>query len=201
MKTSNEINEIATALSTAQGHMTGAKKESVNPFFKANYSSLADIMQAISKPFFDNGLSFVQAAETEGGMIAVTTRIMHKSGQWIESLTMLPPVKTDPQAYGSAITYAKRYGLQALAGVPSIDDDAQFASASVQNKAQEKQKVNDKHFHDIKDRMTLLLGAVKIEFIDYYNGLTDNERDACWPLLDKKMQEVALKMFKSIEDK
>jgi hypothetical protein len=127
MKTSELINELATALSKAQSVMTGAKKGSDNPFFKSKYSDLSEVMEAISEPFADNGLCFVQGAEFEDGRVAVTTRIMHTSGQWIEAVTALPPTKNDAQGYGSAISYAKRYGLQALAGVPSVDDDGQDA--------------------------------------------------------------------------
>lgn len=135
MKTSETIEALAAALSKAQAQMTGAKKGSDNPFFKSKYSDLSEVTQAISKPFADNELSFVQGAEFEDGRVAVTTRIMHSSGQWIEATTCLPPTKADAQGYGSAITYAKRYGLQALAGVPSVDDDgndaAKFAAPEV----------------------------------------------------------------------
>ena len=130
MKTSESLKEIAKALNKAQSEMGGATKDAKNPFFKSNYSDLASIMQAIAIPFADNGLSFVQGAEFENDLISVATRVMHISGEWIEATTQLPAVKRDPQAYGSALTYAKRYGLQALAGVPSVDDDAQYASAS-----------------------------------------------------------------------
>ena len=64
-------------------------------------------------------------------MISITTRIMHKSGEWIEATTLLPIVKNDPQAFGSAFTYGRRYGLQALAGLPSVDDDAQSATIAM----------------------------------------------------------------------
>lgn len=127
MKTSETIEALAAALSKAQAQMTGAKKGSDNPFFKSKYSDLSEVTEAISKPFADNELSFVQGAEFEDGRVAVTTRIMHSSGQWIEATTCLPPTKADAQGYGSAITYAKRYGLQALAGVPSVDDDGNDA--------------------------------------------------------------------------
>ena len=141
MKTSESINEIATALSKAQGDMTGAKKGTDNTFLKSKYSDLSQVIEAISKPFEGNGLSFVQGAEFEDGRVAVTTRIMHTSGQWIEATTSLPPTKNDAQGYGSAITYAKRYGLQALAGVPSVDDDGNDAvKHSTDNPAQAKPK-------------------------------------------------------------
>ena len=130
MKTSEQINELATALNKAQANMTGAVKTAKNPFFKSTYSDLASVIEAISKPFPDNGLCFIQAAEEQDQSIAVTTRIMHTSGQWIEAVTTLPPAKYDPQGYGSALTYARRYGLQALSGVPSVDDDGQASMQS-----------------------------------------------------------------------
>ena len=133
MKTSEQINEIAAALSKAQAEMTGAKKAANNPFFKSKYSDLSEVMAAISTPIAEHDLSFVQGAEFTEGNISVKTRIMHSSGQWIESNTVLPPTKNDAQGYGSAITYAKRYGLQALAGVPSVDDDG---NAAVTHKAE-----------------------------------------------------------------
>ena len=127
MKTSEHINELATALNKAQSEMTGAKKSSKNPFFKSNYSDLSSVMSAISIPFANNGLSFIQSPEFNDNKIEVITRIMHNSGQWMEGACTLPPTKNDAQGYGSAITYAKRYGLQAMAGVPSVDDDGQEA--------------------------------------------------------------------------
>lgn len=127
MKTSEEIHEIASALNEAQSVMTCAVKGSKNPFFKSSYADLAAVMQAISKPFAENDLSFVQSPGFDGKNVTVTTRIMHSSGQWIEGTCVLPPTKNDAQGYGSAITYAKRYGLQAMAGVPSADDDGNAA--------------------------------------------------------------------------
>lgn len=127
MRTSENITELATALSKAQSDMTGAKKSSKNPFFKSNYSDLAGVCEAISKPFSDNGLSYTQSPEFNENYITVVTRIMHSSGQWIEGTVQLPPTKNDAQGYGSAITYGRRYGLQAMAGVPSVDDDGQDA--------------------------------------------------------------------------
>jgi len=53
---------------------------------------------------------------------------MHNSGQWLSSELLLKPVKADPQAAGSCLTYARRYALQAIAGIPSEDDDGNAAS-------------------------------------------------------------------------
>jgi hypothetical protein len=141
MKTSTEINEISAALALAQSEMTGAKKSAANPFFKSSYSDLSSVVEAISKPFSAHDIAFFQSVSTtETGMISVVTRLMHKSGQWIESdPLLLPPVKNDPQAFGSAVTYGKRYSLQAAAGVPSVDDDGNAATQAV---APKKKNVN-----------------------------------------------------------
>jgi len=121
MRTSESIAALADALGKAQSEMTGAKKSADNPFFKSKYSDLTAVMDAISKPFALHGLSFVQSPGFADGNICVTTRIMHSSGEWIEGDCILPPTKADAQGYGSAITYGRRYGLQAMAGVPSVD--------------------------------------------------------------------------------
>ena len=101
MNTSEQINELATALSKAQSQMTGAKKSAKNPFFKSNYSDLASVCEAISEPFSDNGLSYIQSPEFNENYITVVTRIMHSSGQWIEGTVQLPPTKNDAQGSGS----------------------------------------------------------------------------------------------------
>ena len=126
MKTSEHIIELATALSKAQSEMTGAKKSSKG-HFSNNYSDLASVCAAISEPFANHELSYVQSPEFNDQYIQVVTRIMHSSGQWIEGVVTLPPTKNDAQGYGSAITYGRRYGLQAMAGIPSVDDDGQAA--------------------------------------------------------------------------
>ena len=127
MKTSESIELIATAIGLAQKDMGGAVKGSDNPFFKSTYANLSDVMQVIKKPFAENGLSYVQFPLSNENGAGVTTRLMHKSGQWLEQDFVLPMVKKDPQAGGSCVTYARRYALAAMAGVPQVDDDAESA--------------------------------------------------------------------------
>lgn len=129
MNSSEMVNELAGALAKAQGQMEAAKKSSANPFFKSKYADLAAVIDAVRKPFSDNGLSYVQGTEIDDtDAIIVVTRLMHASGQWIESRLKMKPVKADPQGIGSAITYARRYALQSIAGVPAEDDDGNAAS-------------------------------------------------------------------------
>ena len=129
MNKSENLNELATALCKAQNEMGGAVKDAKNPFFKSSYADLTSVIKAIKEPFNKDGLSDVQLPTTsDGGKgIGVKTILMHTSGQFIESEFYLPITKADPQAGGSAITYARRYALQAMAGIPTADDDAEAA--------------------------------------------------------------------------
>jgi hypothetical protein len=130
MKTSEQINDLCTALSKAQGIMAVAKFDSVNPFFSdakagkiAKYASLAQVWEVARKPLTDNGLSVIQPVEEHEHGIMVTTRLLHVSGQWIESSITMPLDKRTSQAVGSAISYGRRYSLAAMVGVVADDDD------------------------------------------------------------------------------
>ena len=125
---SEAINELAGALAKAQGEMKLALRDATNPFFKSTYADLASVVETIRGPFSANGLAYVQLPEAcEGEAVAVTTLLMHSSGQWVSSRTVVPVSKADAQGYGSALTYARRYGLQAIAGVAAEDDDGNRA--------------------------------------------------------------------------
>lgn len=127
MKSSESINELATALCAAQSQMGGAVKDSANPFFKSSYADLTSVIKAIKQPFADNGLSYTQFPVSNENGMGVCTRLMHVSGQWLEGQFTLPVVKRDPQAASSSLTYARRVSLSAIAGIPTADDDAESA--------------------------------------------------------------------------
>ena len=127
MKSSESLEKLRLALCAAQGEMGGAVKGSANPFFKSSYADLTSVIKAIKEPCFKHGLSYIQLPHRDGNSIGVVTRLLHTSGQWIEHEFTLPMVKGDPQAAGSAISYARRYALQALFSIPSVDDDSESA--------------------------------------------------------------------------
>lgn len=128
MKSSQEINELAAALAKAQGEMGAAIKGAANPFFSSKYADVGSVIKALKEPFANNGLSFVQFPLRKENTAGVTTRLMHASGQWLEDKYTLPIGKFDSQGVGSCITYARRYALQAIAGIPAADDDGNAAS-------------------------------------------------------------------------
>ena len=127
MKTSNEINEIATALAAAQAEIQYPAKTADNPFFKSKYADLAEVLSVVRPAFSKHALSVVQMPYTsDDGSIGVTTMISHKSGQWMEGQLELPlqVAKNINQDAGTAITYMRRYALAAAAGVAQEDLDA-----------------------------------------------------------------------------
>jgi hypothetical protein len=129
LRTSEACSEIYAALAAAQGEMHAAPKDSANPFFKSKYADLASVIDAIRAPFAKFKLCVIQAPKYDSKLVTVTTRIGHASGQWLECELSLAPVKHDPQAIGSAITYGRRYTLQPMTGVAAEDDDGNAASA------------------------------------------------------------------------
>jgi hypothetical protein len=128
LKTSDHIDKLAAALVKAQSVMRGAKKDSENKHFKANYASLESVIDTARGPLNDNGLAFVQGpGDLSGNVLAVTTMLVHASGQWVSSTVSVPVQQMNPQGIGSAITYACRYSLMAMLGLPPVDDDAEAA--------------------------------------------------------------------------
>jgi hypothetical protein len=120
MNKSESIKNIAGALVKFQASVSKVAKEANNPFFKSKYASLANILDTIQKPLSECGLAISQFPDGN----ALTTIILHAdSGEWMESSYVMPVAKqNDPQAMGSAITYARRQSIGSILNL-NIDDD------------------------------------------------------------------------------
>lgn len=131
MKTSENIQELATALLTFHSKVGKIKKDAKNPFFKSNYASLSHILEEIAEPLQDAGLVITQFPDASG----LTTILLHaKSGQYMQATYEMPVAKAnDPQALGSAISYARRYAVSSILSLQIDDDDAERAMKEVRN--------------------------------------------------------------------
>ena len=138
LTTSEQINEIAAALAKAQSGMDNAEKGRSNPAFKSKYADLASVRDAVIGPLTAAGIAVLQAPSTTAEGVVVETRFVHGSGQWLSCSVGATPRAYDPQSVGSAITYLRRYGLMALAGIAPEDDDGN--AASVQTAPQRRQE-------------------------------------------------------------
>ncbi len=177
MNTSEHVNELMTALADAQGEIGGAVKDSTNPHFRSSYSDLASVISAIRAPFAKHGLCYIQGpGQLVDGVVLVTTRIGHRSGQWIETTAHIPiGQKVNAQTYGSCVTYGRRYSLQSLAGVPSIDDDG---NATALEAPQSPPMLTEMQVASLKGLLGKLPLETTMAFLKAYKAPTVEELDA-----------------------
>lgn len=129
MKSSDTLAAISPALVAALAEMRGVAKDSKNPHFKNDYASLEAVIETARPVLANYGLAFMQGLGAfSGNAMTVSTRIIHTSGEWIESDFQMPVGKADPQGTASASTYARRYSLMGILGLPAVDDDGEAAT-------------------------------------------------------------------------
>ncbi len=159
---SQDITKLAKALLSVQKTLQPATKDAVNPFAKNKYASLNSVMEVCREPLLSNGIwlcqypvpveNAVQSEFGQGYSLGLVTKLTHaESGQWQSSLTVIPLSKADPQAMGSAITYARRYSLSAMLGIVTEEDtdgispkQNQQAKRSSQAQTSQKKQVSNK---------------------------------------------------------
>jgi hypothetical protein len=120
---------IASALSAAQMEMGKALKQANNPHFRSKYADLGNVMDACLPALNKNGIAVVQpTTDDDTGRYVKTILIHGETGETLECRVPLIVSKNDMQGYGSAVTYARRYGLMAMAGIAPEDDDGNAAA-------------------------------------------------------------------------
>lgn len=150
LRLSESVGQIACSLAAAQGEFTNPLKDKTARVkmknggeYSFNYADLASVFDAVRLPLSKYSLALVQAPRIEYlsdnvALVTVTTRLIHSSGEWLECDVTMGAEEQRPQVVSSAITYAKRYGLQALLGVVADEDDD--GNAATGNTAQINQR-------------------------------------------------------------
>jgi hypothetical protein len=124
-----KMEKIAPAFIKAKRAFAPALKTSTNPHFKSKYADLAGCMEAVSDALLDNGIAVYQETFQDDSGVTVETVFLHESGEAIRCGKLhVPAAKQDPQGYGSALTYCRRYSLMAACGIAPEDDDGNAAS-------------------------------------------------------------------------
>jgi len=130
MNRSEQINELAGAFYKAQDAFRAVPKRGKGQVGQARttYATLDDVIDTVRRPLAQNALSFTQMLDADDNGPALTTMLMHESGQWIASSTPLDAMDGNRgtnamQAFGSTLTYLKRYALSAMLGVTTDEDD------------------------------------------------------------------------------
>lgn len=164
---SENINELFTALSKAQGELKNADKRSVNPHYKSKYADLSEFIDASREPLSKYNLAVTQTmGKDDQGTLSLFTTLGHSSGQWIRS--SFPLICKDDkniQSWGSSITYIRRYCLGAIIGIApdEPDDDGQKAISPPEKKKQILQPRVD----HIVDNNEMIDNTPKEEFVKY----------------------------------
>lgn len=144
---SEPCNDLIAALVKAQAKITNPPRSRevvvrtrTGPGYSFKYAPLDTIIEHVRKPLTENGLWFIQTLQQDNGKYRLCTHLFHSSGQYVRSET---PVLTEGggnQAFGSALTYMRRYSLEAILGLAAQDDDDSH------------QSVDDKDVDKITDR-------------------------------------------------
>lgn len=129
VRRSDGIAKLAAAMVAVQGEIANPPKNKQNPHLKNWYADLVSVREAVLPVFARHKIAVTQLPCELDGEPAMTTLVMHESGEWIETTAKIRPGKTDPQSVGSAQSYARRYALMAIAGVMGDDDDDGHAAS------------------------------------------------------------------------
>lgn len=128
MKTSESIGTIAALLLKAQMSMGDAKKGASNPFYSSTYADLNSIREVAGPVLNALEITILQPTVVIDGKNYVETVLLHSSGEFVSAQTAIINDKGTAQAEGSGLSYARRYGLQALLNIGAVDDDAETAT-------------------------------------------------------------------------
>lgn len=142
MNSSESIKNLTKALLKAQTQMGAAVKGAKNPFFKSTYADLPTVMEVVKGPLNEAGVLVLQPACFKDGKNFITTTLIHaETGEWTSSDTeVICSKQNDPQAFGAAQTYARRFGLQSMLFIPAEDDDGNFASGRTSKQEDKKEE-------------------------------------------------------------
>lgn len=187
-------NELAKAFVKAQKNFAPALKTSTNPHFKSKYVDLAGCVEAVIDALNANGIALLQNTHESDNGVIVETVFLHESGETLSCGKLhVPAGKQDPQGYGSALTYARRYSLMAACGIAPEDDDGNAASKRViapVKAAMQSVKINDEDMEWLRSLASDLVQMVETENKPaaaydhmHHQKLDSDQRVALWDIL------------------
>ena len=194
------MKNIYAAFVKAQRGFAPALKTSTNPHFRSKYVSLDGCIEAVVDALNDAGIGLVQRTSEDSTGVTVETVFVHESGEMMECGKLhVPAAKQDPQGYGSALTYARRYSLMAACGIAPEDDDGNAAS-KVKVSPTKTDLVPPNRMNVVADVAAAIGERMEandvIGAVEEANGLTDvEEKTALWGMLDSKTRSAIKKQI------
>ena len=156
------MQKISSALLKAKKAFGPALKEKTNPAFRSKYADLGACLEAVDHPCLDAGIVLYQETFEDATGETVETDFLHDSGESLRCGRLhVPASKQDPQGYGSALTYARRYSLITACGIAPEDDDGNAASRK-NNKADEVGPAAEQRAQWISDRKADIAAAKSV---------------------------------------
>jgi hypothetical protein len=197
MKTSESIKAISNALIKFHESVGKVNKESTNPFFKSKYASLPQILEVINKPLLDARLVLVQFPE---GNYGLTTRLIHESGEWLESTYEMQPVKHSPQDAGQVITYQRRYAIGAILSL-TIDEDDDGNKGSKGEKEEPKFMTAEDLVKRIENAKALLeLDSIAKKYRPDYDAMTGEDQSRVKLAKDRRSTAIKEELKKQAKE-
>lgn len=198
MNKSEKIDQLALALHKVQAEVKNPAFDSTNPHFKSKFASLAAVKEAVIPVLNKHGLSLAQFPKAGDGTAGCVNFLLHHSGQWTEEECLLPLDKNNAQGAGSAITYARRYSLQGIAGVVAEEDDDANAASTYTAPVKDigaRGKVEPKRRKVIEDTVILIKDALAenrdFDALGYCEPFTTGdpeEKIYLWSFLDSSQR-------------
>ncbi len=181
------MDKIASALVKAQKAFGPALKTHTNPAFKSRYADLGACIEAVIDALNGAGIALIQKQHPNDGGVTVETIFVHESGEILSAgMLSVPAVKQDPQGYGSALTYARRYSLMAACGIAPEDDDGNAASKPRQQQ-QPAHATKDTSPKATAQRVAAgVAGGDAAGAAEWLASLPKPQLDAIWAELDAK---------------
>lgn len=180
------------ALAVALPKLDAAKKNSANPHFKSKYADLGSVIEAI-RPIADYGLWFRQVSHESDKGVCIETFYIHDSGELSAGKVFVPADKGNAQGFGSAQTYARRYGLQMAFGLATEDDDGNAASAAPKSKPAA--RITDSEWsllvQLIESTNTNTKALCEAYKVDSLKDLTSEQYTAARSILEKRLAQQA----------
>ena len=184
------MQKIAAAFIKAKKAFSPALKDKTNPDFRSQYADLGACLEAVNDALLDNGIAVVQRTFEDTTGVTVETVFLHESGEMLEGGKLhVPAAKSDPQGYGSALTYARRYSLTTACGIAPEDDDGN-AGVDASRRAEAKPPAIDMSPKARAQRITDGVNAKDARGAAIaIAGFKQAERDAVWVFLAPDTQD------------
>lgn len=192
------MKNIASALVKAQAAFGPALKDKTNPHFRSKYADLGACIDAVLDALNNNGIALLQQTRQDDTGVTVETMFLHESGEFLGCGPLhVPAAKMDPQGFGSALTYARRYSLMTACGIAPEDDDGNAAT-----KQRDDRKPDQRHTErDDSPKATaqrITEGVAKGDAAGAALAMSawdQPRRDAVWAMLSEKVQDALLAVW------